>query len=1157
MSDLPPGPPSTAAHSPNRFGHYRIDAPLGRGGMGEVFRATDTRLGRSVAIKIMHTDSLAGDEIATRRFLREARAASALNHPNIVTVHQIDATEDGDHYIVQELIEGRTLRDLAASPLPIDRVCEIGRQTAHALAAAHEAGIVHRDIKPENIMLREDGYVKVLDFGLARLTERTGDGGDSPTFETDVGSLTGTPAYMSPEQAGGDQVGSATDVWSLGVLLYELVAGDVPFTGRTPVNVIAAVLTASPPPLDRARPDVPRPLADAVDAMLEKEPDRRPTARDVEALLTTLLAGDEPAPRAAPRIGRRPTVGREEERARLAAAYGRASAGAGGIVAITGEPGIGKTSLLEDFLAELRVSADRPTIAEGRCSESLAGSEAYLPVLEALDELRSPATGPSFEAVMRSVAPTWYGQLTAEDTGTGGAAGEDGEAAPAASQERMKRELRALLDQVSKLKPLVLVIDDLHWADVSTVDILNYLAGHVDDARVLILTCYRPSDMALVDHPFLAIRSDLQARGVYQEVELDFLSRADVERYLELQFPGHDLPESFAADVHRRTEGSPLFMADLVRYLRDSGGIVEEAGGTWRLAPAADSETGDLPESVRGMIARKIDQIDDDQRRLLVAASVQGHEFDSATLAEALELDPVHVEDQLETLERVHVFVRQIDEYEFPDRTLTVRYHFVHVLYQNALFESLRPTRRVQMAGRIADSLASHQGDDAALAARLAVLYETAREFATSARYFFLAAQRAVSLFGYAEALALAERGLQGLEGLPETPERHQLELGLQMVRGHAQRSVHGWASRELEETFARARELCHRLNDPPELFPVQWNLTFFYMIKGDLEVVAQQIALLMEQAEASGRPEFQVAVHHVAGVSNEFLGELVESNKLLESARELHDADQHAHYNAMFGIDPGMIARAMSSRPLWSLGYPDQALERSRETVDLGRGQRQPATLVFALIVKQGIHLYRGEFQEAIALGDEIVDMCAEFEFAQEGEWGKCFQGAALAGAGRVDDGIARLSDALDALERLRSGLVRPTFLALLGDAHRKAGRVDDGLAAVTEGFAHAERTLEQGFVAELHRVHGELLLLDGERDAGEEAIRAGLAKARDQHARSFELRAATSLARLFQAEGRDHDARAELQPVYDWFTEGFETADLTAARSLLDALH
>jgi predicted ATPase len=240
----------------------------------------------------------------------------------------------------------------------------------------------------------------------------------------------------------------------------------------------------------------------------------------------------------------------------------------------------------------------------------------------------------------------------------------------------------------------------------------------------------------------------------------------------------------------------------------------------------------------------------------------------------------------------------------------------------------------------------------------------------------------------------------------------------------------------------------------------------------------------------------------------------------------------------------------------MWTLGYPDQALERARETVELGRSQRQPTTLVFALVVQQGIHLYRGEADEALALGEEILALCAEYGLAHEGHWAKSFSGGALAISGREDEAADLLREALDALQRLRSGLVRPTFLALLGDAHARAGRVEQGLTAVQEGFDHAERTTERGFTAELHRVKGRLLALDGDRDGAVASLRAALARAREQDARSFEIRAATDLASLLHEEGRSDDALAELEPVYNWFTEGFDTADLRAARSLLERI-
>src|SRR6185436_12350766 len=500
---------------------------------------------------------------------------------------------------------------------------------------------------------------------------------------------------------------------------------------------------------------------------------------------------------------------------------------------------------------------------------------------------------------------------------------------------------------------------------------------------------------------------------------------------------------AFASFIHARTEGSPLFMADLIRYLHDSGCIAEEQG-KWVPTRPVETLPKDLPESVRSMITRKIEQLDDRDHRLLVGASVQGYEFDSATISEALEMDPAEIEDRLEQLERVHAFVRRSGEEEFPDRTLTVTYQFAHVLYQNLLYGSLQPTRRAALSGRVARALVARFGEQAdEVAGRLAVLFEAARDFAACAQYFATAARRAVALFAFREALSLSERGLGAVRGLPESPQRIQQELGLLMIRGLALRSMKGWSAPEIEPVFARARELCQQLNDPPELFPVLWALTLFHAIRGDLREYRRRADELMVMAQASGNPAFLMGAHHLVGVSREFLGDMIDASRILDAGRDLHVPSQHLAYTAMYGLDPGMIARAMSSRPMWVLGYPDRALARAHETLALARSQRQPMTLAFALLVTQGVHLYRGEIAEAIALGAETVALCREYELLQEREWSRSFQGAALAALGRIDEGIDLLRDSLAVQQSIGSGLVRSAFLGVLGDLLRFAGRI------------------------------------------------------------------------------------------------------------------
>ncbi|SRR6266567_2124890 len=272
--------PDVGAMIGQTIAHYKISSFLGRGGMGEVYLAQDTRLGRKVALKLLPT-SLTNDEERLRRFEREARSASALSHPNVCVIHEIGESADGRPYIAMEYIDGETLRRrFAGGPLKLSEAVDIARQAASALSAAHNAGVVHRDIKPENIMLRRDGYVKVLDFGLAKLTERYEVGSDSeaPTFHifsTHSGLMVGTTNYLSPEQARRQEVDERADIWGLGVVLYEMITGRMPFTGETPSHVIVAIMETEPTPLTRFLPGAPPELEWIIRKALRKNREQR------------------------------------------------------------------------------------------------------------------------------------------------------------------------------------------------------------------------------------------------------------------------------------------------------------------------------------------------------------------------------------------------------------------------------------------------------------------------------------------------------------------------------------------------------------------------------------------------------------------------------------------------------------------------------------------------------------------------------------------------------------------------------------------------------------------------------------------------------------------------------------------------------------------
>ncbi len=1159
----PLGCEPAAAMVGRQLGAYRVLSLLGVGGMGEVYLAEDTRLGRKVAIKLLPAE-LTRDLGRVRRFEQEAHAASALNHPNIVTIYDIGEAEAG-RFIVMELVTGRTLRTMAAERVALDSLIAWGGQIAKALHAAHTAGITHRDIKPDNIMLRDDGYVKVLDFGLARLMPAATTDPEAAmlAFNTTPGMLLGTVAYMSPEQARGETVTHATDIFTLGIVFYELATGQHPFKAEATVGYLHAITLQTPPPPSRFIPDIPAALDALILRMLEKDASQRPTAREVDQALNE-LSGQRGSGRlqrtAAKPASERHTVGRKKERAELRSGYVSAMNGRGSLLCVAGEPGIGKTTLVEDFLAELAAEG-QCTIARGRCSERLAGTEAYLPLLEALESLVQSGSNPAIARVMKQIASTWYAQvipLTGEDEESARLPGE----VKAASQERMKRELGAFLQEVSRLRPLVLFFDDLHWADVSTMDLLSFLAGKFDALSALVVVAYRPSEMLLAKHPFLQIKPDLQAHGLCHELALEFLSEAEIAQYLALEFPGHRFPAEFPKLIHAKTEGSPLFMADLVRYLRDQSVIAKEespqdvGAATWTLAQTLPDLERELPESVRGMIERKIAQLGEEDRPLLLAASVQGYEFDSAVVAQVLNLEAEQVEERLEKLDRVVAFVRLVSERELPNRTLTLRYRFVHVLYQNALYGSLRATRKVARSREVAQALEGFYGEQrASVANQLAALWEAAREYARAAEYFRLAAQQAGQVFAIQEAVALARRGLTMVELLPDSPERREQELLLQVVLGNALIATEGYAAPEAEQTFSRAHELGQQLGETQHLLPALWGLCMVSLAKEQRKALAycEEFLRLAERLQA---PTVMLG-HAAVGQSLYFLGELEQARDHLQQSASLYTVAQHRFLTWLYTHEPGMIAETYLSWTQWLLGHPDQALAHCLEALRLGREVSHANSQGYALVCAAVTYQHCGDRQRVRKLAEEAVAFSAEHGMPLYLGAAWVMRGWAMVGQEEAADGIEEMRRGIAAYQSTGAEVMLPYILWLLAEAYGKAGQPGEGLAALDEAQALVEKNEERFWEAELYRLKGVLLTgAGGVASEVEACFDQAIEIARRQKAKSLELRAVMSLGRLWQRQGKREEARALLAGIYGWFTEGFDTADLQEAKALLAEL-
>jgi len=1138
---------------------YEVVSLLSAGGMGEVYRARDPLLERELVLKVLpqrtefHAEPL-------ERFVREARAASALNHPNIVTIYAIGES-DGCHFIAMELVKGKTLRQLGREGVPARVVAQVGSQAARALAVAHEAGIVHRDIKPENVMVRDDGYVKVLDFGIAQLSRQDDPGANtSDSRLTKPGMVVGTMRYMSPEQATADEVTPASDVFSLGIVLYELATGRHPFEASSDMAVLSSIILREAPAPSRLNARIPREFDRVIERMLAKTPAARPTSVEVATILAAIAEPSAAGTDSVLQLSRSDLVGREIEKSALREEYAAAESGHATMVCVSGEPGIGKTTLVEDFLSDL-LRGTAHLVARGRCSERLAGAEAFLPILDALEDLLSEDPGGTIRTAFSTHAPSWTKQVAPFNTGPA-------LQAPPASQERLKREMTAFLAAISESQPVVLFIEDIHWADTSTVDLLAYIMTRLSNDRIFAIVTFRPSELHLAQHPFLALKLDLQTRGVARELSLAFLTVNEVRALLSLKFPGSAFPPELARMIHLRTEGNPLFVADVAQYLRAKD-VIRESGGIWSMSGSLPDLERELPESMRSMVQRKISQLSEQDSQLLVAASVQGHSFDSSVVSAALGRDPAAVEERLDELERIYTFVHRRDEYEYPDRTLTTRYRFVHVLYQNALYASLSVSRKVQLSKAVGEALLKvHKGVPGPVAAELGFLFESAREADRASEYFAAAARNAAKVFAIQEAAVLARRGLSILAKVEESDQRKNRELSLQSILGTSLAASQGYAAPEVLVAMARARVLAEELGQQPELAPVIWGLFAYYLVSGDIPEAISMADQFLRWATAIGDPLILVGAHCAEGICQLYVGNVSASRKHCDLAATFYDRTKRPAYHAMYRMDPGVFFQSERARTLWLLGMPDTAIEARDAALELGAESPDPRSLAFANLFAGILHQFRREADKTLEYTTRCIEICDEHGIAQERVWAMAVHGWALAFTGRPDEGIKELEASIT-IQRSRHAELNLTYaLRQLAEALNKRGSFEQAREAAREGLQISERHGEVASKVELYRIMGESVRelarqahLDhadwatrsGSTVSPEACFRAAVDLAKKQGAKSLELRAAIALAGELAARGLGDEGREMIAELRGQFVEGLDTQDLRDADTFL----
>jgi DNA-binding winged helix-turn-helix (wHTH) protein/predicted ATPase len=826
-------------------------------------------------------------------------------------------------------------------------------------------------------------------------------------------------------------------------------------------------------------------------------------------------------------------VGREAELRRLHDWLALARGGQRQLAFVTGGPGRGKTALVEAFRGQLGSDV---WVAAGQCFEQFGSGEAYLPVLEALGRLARGGGRERLLATLSAVAPTWLAHLP----GLRGAAAEP---TPATPPERMLREMAEALERLTAETPLVLVLEDLHWADYSTLDLLSALARRREPARLLLVATYRPVEAVLSGHPLRAVKQDLLARGLCHELSVGLLSEADVAGYLNARLPGEGLPPGLAGLLHQRTEGHPLFLVGLVDDWLNQAVLTPRAGG-WELTTDLDALAGRVPESVRALIEKQLDRLGRDELRVLEGASAAGVEFTAAGAAAAVEEDMIRAEECCEALARRYHLVQPKGTAEWPDGTVSARYRFAHELYHRVVAERVSGARQRLLHQRLGERLEAAHGEAPDEAAgELAVHFERGRDPTRAVRYFALAADRAARQYAHREAIDYLHRALAVVERLPPA-DRDPAELPLRVNLGLQLQVTQGFAAPAARRAYERARALCDPAGGDPIQFTVLWGLWLFHKVRSELPTARTMADELFALADRLKDPALVLQAHQALAVTTLCAGEPTATVDHMDRGTALYDRRRHHAHTFQFGQDPGVACRAFGAVALWLLGHPDRALAASREAARHANELVQPSSQALALMFAAMVHQCRRDARAARACADLSRTIGADQGMSFWHAGGTILCGWAAAEAGDRVAGIAMLHDGLDAWQATGSVTYRTYFLALLAEVLMGDGRTADALAALNEALALVEQTGERLFEAELHRLRGEALRSAGHADA-EGCFHQALAVARRQAARSLELRAAVSLARL--GPGRP------LADVLAGFTEGFDTPDLTEARALM----
>lgn len=838
------------------------------------------------------------------------------------------------------------------------------------------------------------------------------------------------------------------------------------------------------------------------------------------------------------RVGLTPLIGKDRELEFLRAAWQSVKAGRGQVVLINGEAGIGKSRLTQSFKEGL--AAEPHMLLDCRCSPYHQNSSLY-PLIELLRRRLEIQREESKHEKFRKLEEMLqnYGMNRRETLALFTALlslplPEDYPAlgwSPEREKQKTLSACRDLLLAVAQQRPVLVVMEDLHWADPSTLDFLCLILEACGNARLMLLITSRPGFRPCWNPEH------------FKQINLNRLTPRQVETMITEITRGKALPLEVLTRVVSKTDGVPLFVEELTKMVLEAGFLTEGPHDyilSGRLPPLA------IPTTLQDSLMARLDRLAAVKEVAQVAATL-GREFSLELLRAVWPHDQTTLEKELHRL--VEAELIYLRENSAPET-----YYFKHALIQEAAYESLLKSKRQQYHERIAQVMTEKFLETVASQPEIiAYHYTEAGNRATAIAFWLWAGERALAHSAHREAIHHLKKGLELVGALPGTPQLRQQELDLLGSLGVALIATQGYAAPEVHRTFTQAWELCRQLGDTANRVPVLLGLWEASLLRAELPTALQLAKECEQLAQQNPERATQLLAHLTLGVVQFYFGEFLAARENLQKGFALYNRREFEGQSFMYGQDPGVVGLSYLAHVLLILGYPEQARVRNEQALTLAEELAHPFSLAFALSFGADFYEYVGDFEKNLMLAEKLITLSRAQGFTFWVTSGKISKGRALVRLDRKDEGLDLIQQAIDEFRLSGAILGKPEGYGLLAQIQLHLGRLAEGLAIIEEAIACMNATGELVFEAELFRTKGDLLSACGEAQAAEEWLIQALVSARQRAAKSFELRAALSFGRLFEKQGRFQEARVLLQESSAWFKEGFDTKDFREVRALV----